>query len=254
MDLPFSMDKTIHIAAPPETVFSFFQDSARFERWWGAGSSVEPRVGGAVIIRFPNAVVVRGEYVEFSPPNRVVFTYGYEDPQKPIPPGGSRVTITLQAQGGGTLVSLVHALPNGAVRDAHVQGWRHQLGQFSNAVGALLVDAPNRLVDTILDAWSQPDAARRRALLEPILTADARLRETYGALDGLDEIVTHLGVRQQFFPNQPLQRAGDALHAHGSVLAACVTPQDQQFSLVLRVDGHGRVVELTGFARPAARA
>ena len=44
--LPHSLDRTVTIQAPPETVFRFFQDSARWARWWGAGSTIDPKVGG----------------------------------------------------------------------------------------------------------------------------------------------------------------------------------------------------------------
>ncbi len=45
MNLPYSMDRSILIQADADTVFSFFTDSARWAVWWGAGSTIEPRVG-----------------------------------------------------------------------------------------------------------------------------------------------------------------------------------------------------------------
>ena len=46
--------------------------------------------------------------VEVAPPERIVFTYGYAS-GRPIPPGGSRVTIRLETEGRGT--QLVPAQP-----------------------------------------------------------------------------------------------------------------------------------------------
>jgi uncharacterized protein YndB with AHSA1/START domain len=245
--LPFSLERSIFIGAPPALVFSFFQDSALFARWWGAGSSVDPRVGGEVVIRFPNAVVVRGAFLELDPPRKVVFTYGYDDPTKPIAPGGSTVTVTLQPQTHGTLVTLSHALATPEVRDTHVQGWRHQLGQFSAAVGTVLAGEDlHARVDRLLTAWSAPDAAQRRAILEALVTPEVRLRERYGALDGLEEVVIHLGVLQRFFPGQAPQRVGDAVECHGRVLFQ----SSGGGSWVLQLSGDGRVSDITSFARP----
>ena len=104
------LDRTVTIAARRETVFRYFTDSERFAAWWGAGSRIDPRPGGAVHIRFPNAVVAGGEVVEITPVERVAFTYGFESGQ-PIPIGASRVTITLEEVARGTVVRLRHELP-----------------------------------------------------------------------------------------------------------------------------------------------
>ena len=46
----FQLDRIVTIGARPETVFSFFTDSARWAAWWGAGSSIEAHPGGQVRI------------------------------------------------------------------------------------------------------------------------------------------------------------------------------------------------------------
>ena len=88
MELPHRLDRTILIEAPRETVFRYFTDNTRWSAWWGAGSTIDARPGGRVLIRYPNAVEATGEVVEVSPPERIIFTYGYAPPALP-PPGGS---------------------------------------------------------------------------------------------------------------------------------------------------------------------
>ena len=61
------VERTVTIAARRETVFRYFTDSERFAAWWGAGSTIEPRAGGAVHVRYPNGVVAGGEVVEIAP-------------------------------------------------------------------------------------------------------------------------------------------------------------------------------------------
>ena len=54
--LPHRLDRTVVIQAKPETVFSFFTDSDRWASWWGVGSTIEPRAGGQMYIRYPGNV------------------------------------------------------------------------------------------------------------------------------------------------------------------------------------------------------
>src|SRR5579864_6518590 len=109
------LERTLVIEATRPTVFRFFTDTARWAGWWGAGSAIDARPGGRVLIRYPNGVQVLGEVIEITSPERIVFTYGYET-GKPIPPGASRVTITLEAVGGGTRLRLAHAFAEAEVR------------------------------------------------------------------------------------------------------------------------------------------
>ncbi|HEY6552884.1 MAG TPA: SRPBCC family protein, partial [Vicinamibacteria bacterium] len=118
--LEHALERSILICATRRTVFSYFTDSRRFADWWGEGSHIEARPGGAMHIRYPNGVAASGQVLEIVPDERVVFTFGYDDPGKPIPPGGSRVTVTLEDRPEGTLVTLRHDLPTALVRDQHV--------------------------------------------------------------------------------------------------------------------------------------
>ena len=86
-DLPFVVDRDVLIHARVATVFRFFTDSALFARWWGAGSTIEPRAGGVVRIVYPNAAVASGVVQEIVPGRSIVFSYGYEGAGKPIAPG-----------------------------------------------------------------------------------------------------------------------------------------------------------------------
>ena len=78
--------------------------------------------------------IARGEYVLIEPPQRVVFTFGWEGEGHPIPPGSSTVEVTLMPDGDGTVVRQVHRdLPADALAD-HAQGWEHYLSRLVQAV------------------------------------------------------------------------------------------------------------------------
>src|SRR5271166_1868074 len=132
-ELPHQLNRTVVIKAKPETVFGFFTDSARWANWWGAGSTIDAKPGGKVYIRHANGIESLGEVLEVSPPERIVFTYGFAS-GNPIPPGSSRVTIRLEPDEEGTRLHLFHEFAEAGPRDEHVQGWRFQLSLFGNAV------------------------------------------------------------------------------------------------------------------------
>ena len=82
--LPYQLDRVITIDAPPKTVFSFFSDTERWARWWGAGSTIDARPGGKVLIHHANGVEVVGEVLAIEPPTSITFTYGFAS-GTPIP-------------------------------------------------------------------------------------------------------------------------------------------------------------------------
>lgn len=73
--LACSHDRAIDICARRATVFRFFTDPERFARWWGAGSTIEPVIGGRVVIRYPDGSTASGTLQAIVPDERA-FTYG----------------------------------------------------------------------------------------------------------------------------------------------------------------------------------
>jgi len=215
--LDFALDRTVTIAARRETVFRYFTDSERFAAWWGKGSTIEPRPGGTVHIRFPGDAVAGGEVIEIVPPERIVFSYGFES-GKPIPIGASRVTITLEETAGGTLVKLRHELPNAEVRDEHVQGWRYQLSVFANVVAKEAHAGAAGLADRFFACWAETDAEKRRGELAAIAVPELAFRDPYSCTSGIDDLNAHIAAGQRFMPGVVLERQGDARSCQGLAL------------------------------------
>jgi uncharacterized protein YndB with AHSA1/START domain len=215
--LDFALDRTVTIAARRETVFRYFTDSERFAAWWGQGSTIDPRPGGAVRIRFPNAIEAGGEVVEMTPPERIVFTYGFASGE-PIPIGASRVTIALEETKHGTLVRLRHELPSAAVRDEHVQGWRYQLAVFANVVAKEAHAGAGALADRYFACWGETDAAARRAELAAIASEELAFRDPYSCTSGIDDLNAHIAASQRFMPGVVLARIGEPRQCQGLAL------------------------------------
>ena len=249
--LPHALDRDVIIRARPATVFRFFTDSTLWASWWGAGSTIDARPGGRVYIRHPNAVEASGEVLELDPPRRIAFTYGYPAGQ-PIPPGASLVTIRLDDDPHGTRLRLRHEFAEAGVRDHQVQGWRYQLAVFANVVAEhLLRDAAAGRVDAWFAAWSEPDAARRQALLDPVLSPAIRFRDRFSLIEGRADLDPHLAAVHAFMPGSRLERTGEVRHCQGTVLADWVArgadgAERARGTNVFQFDADGRIAEVVG--------
>jgi len=126
----------VRIAARPETVFGFFTDPEKMVQWKGTRAELDPRPGGLYRVEINEQAIARGEYVELDPPHTVIFSWGWEGQEAgggehAVPPGSSRVEISLTPDGEGTLVRLRHLdLPEQA-REIHGQGWDLYLGRLA---------------------------------------------------------------------------------------------------------------------------
>lgn len=133
-----AVEREVRIAARPETVFEFFTDQEKQLLWMGRRAELDARPGGIYLVEINDQSTARGEFVEIDAPNRVVFTFGWEGQEAGsgvhgVPPGSSRVEITLEPEGDGTLVRLRHfGLPEEA-REMHGQGWQLYLGRLEIA-------------------------------------------------------------------------------------------------------------------------
>lgn len=126
-----TIEQTVRIAAPPETVWSFWTEPARLAEWWGVEAEVEPVPGGRYRVVMEEGPVMLGQLTELDPPHRLVFTFGWEQnaPGEPLAPGSTRVEVTLRADGNGTELVLRHSdMPVTHAPD-HDHGWKHVIGE-----------------------------------------------------------------------------------------------------------------------------
>jgi uncharacterized protein YndB with AHSA1/START domain len=128
------IEREVRIDASPETVFEFFVDPEKMTQWKGRRADLDPQPGGIYRVEINDQAVARGEYVTVEPPDRVVFTWGWEGQESgphAVAPGSSRVEISLQPDGDGTIVRLRHFdLPEESL-EIHGQGWDLYLGRLA---------------------------------------------------------------------------------------------------------------------------
>jgi uncharacterized protein YndB with AHSA1/START domain len=133
-----AVEREVVIAARPETVFEFFTDPEKQVLWMGRRAELDPRPGGIYRVEISDQIVGIGEFLEVHAPTRVVFSFGWEGQEAGqgehgVPPGSSRVEVTLAPEGEGTLVRLRHLYLPEQAREMHGQGWQLYLDRLQIA-------------------------------------------------------------------------------------------------------------------------
>lgn len=138
---PVSLVVERRIDAPPERVFDAWLDPTCARRWLFATPDgemerveINPRVGGRFQFdeRRGSALAEHfGEYLEIERPHRLVFSFAAVRDS-----GYTKVTVTVVAQGNGSLLTLVHEMdPEWAeFADRTRQGWAMILDGLARTV------------------------------------------------------------------------------------------------------------------------
>ncbi len=122
---------SIHISAPPQSVFAYFTEPEAIVRWMGEYAVLDARPGGEFTVDVRGAPV-RGRYLELEPPHRLVVSWGYAGSDA-LPPGASTVEVRFSGQGGGTLVELEHRDLPASDAPGHREGWDHYLARLAES-------------------------------------------------------------------------------------------------------------------------
>ena len=126
-------ERTLSIAASPDTVWEFFVDPDKLRRWKGIDADLDPRPGGNYRCQVIPGHTALGEFVELDRPRRLVFTWGW-DGQDAVPPGTSTIEVELTPEGDGTSLRFVHKdLPGAEQVASHAHGWDHYLDRLGIA-------------------------------------------------------------------------------------------------------------------------
>ena len=122
----------IRVEASRETIFPFLIEPEKMIRWMGLQAQAEAEPGGLYRVVVNDANTARGEFVEIDPPNKVIFTWGWEEAGASVSAGESTVEISLEEDGDATLVRLTHVgLPTEESRKRHAHGWHHYMPRLA---------------------------------------------------------------------------------------------------------------------------
>lgn len=134
------LTREVLVKAEPSTIYELLLDPAK-QSWLGTEYELDARPGGIYKVNVSGEHPALGEFVEVVVNEKLVFTFGWNEPGHPIPAGSTQVSITLIPDGDETLVRLVHSgLPEDAISD-HEYGWQHFLDRLAIvANGGVIVD------------------------------------------------------------------------------------------------------------------
>jgi uncharacterized protein YndB with AHSA1/START domain len=129
------------INAPPAKIYQAWTDPQKMMRWYAPADAetlraeTDARVGGRfrVLMRTADGEEhdVSGVYREVVRDEKLVFTWQWRSK----PEWESLVTVTLQRDGEGTILTLIHEqLPDDAERDGHRNGWTGAIEKLARVV------------------------------------------------------------------------------------------------------------------------
>ena len=125
------LTKQVSINAPASTVYKYLTDPSLIAEWMGQMAVFDPFEGGDYRVVINESTIASGKVVELEQDKRVVFTFGWESDESPVPSGSSTVEITLEERDGVTLVELNHTGLMAAAVAGHGEGWDHYMGRLA---------------------------------------------------------------------------------------------------------------------------
>ncbi len=123
---------------------------------------------------------------------------------------------------------------------------------FANVVADQVNAGAADTVDAWFSAWAVANEQDRERALSKAVTPNVQFCDRFSLVDGLQDLVPHVGAAQRFMPGIRLQRKGNIRHCQGTVLADWVAvTTDGQVRMtganVFVLGRDGRIASVTGF-------
>jgi uncharacterized protein YndB with AHSA1/START domain len=140
-----TIEREVHIEAPPEVVFDVISQPEHIRDWWSAETDIEPVSGSASELTWRDEAsgrvdVVPITVVDVEPPHRFSFRWTQGRDEVATPSNSLLVTFELSPSGGGTVLRLTEtgfrergweiAVLEEAYQD-HVTGWDFYLPRIA---------------------------------------------------------------------------------------------------------------------------
>jgi len=140
----YSLQVSRVIPAPRERVFRAWIDPEKLTQWWGpenvqcVGAEVDQRVGGnyKITLKGEQGVPfsVMGSYIEISEPERLIFTWNWEDDDMALEQE-TQVAVHFKDLDGKTEVTIEHTkFLDEEMKNNHQGGWTNLLAKLESAL------------------------------------------------------------------------------------------------------------------------
>jgi uncharacterized protein YndB with AHSA1/START domain len=131
------------VAATPGEVYYAFTHAIGLTEWMCDFATVAPRPGGRIYLWWHGDFYSAGEYVSLEKNKSIVFTW-----RSRLDPAASLVTVTIKEKEDGSLVSLVHTVPEGPYWNDHAQSFEQEwAGTLANLAQVLETGLDKRTFD-----------------------------------------------------------------------------------------------------------
>lgn len=109
------------VKASPKIIYEAFTRSMLLHEWLCDFATVNPRPGGRMYLWWNGNFYSAGEYLELEENKSVKFTW-----QARFDPAASEITVSILPMEAGTLVRLVHSVPDGPEWEKRVDGFKSE--------------------------------------------------------------------------------------------------------------------------------
>jgi uncharacterized protein YndB with AHSA1/START domain len=120
----------------PAELFRDWVDPTRLQAWWGPEASVDLRVGGTYVFRWPKLnAVLRGQYRTVETDRALAFSWAWDEE----PSRRTDVSLSFTSDGAtGTILEVIQGPYSTDPRDRelrqqHLDGWRYHLPKLAVA-------------------------------------------------------------------------------------------------------------------------
>ena len=133
--------------AQPHAVFEAWTSANVLRHWWAPGpdwetpiAEADVRVGGRlrIVMRSPDGEEFGGggEYIEVTPPERLVFTWTWEGHEGHE--GSQLIEVDFSDKGDGTTTVVVtnRGLRDAESKESHLEGWQGSLANLERVLAA----------------------------------------------------------------------------------------------------------------------
>lgn len=129
------------INAPKEKIFNAWTHPEQIKRWFAPGNMTVPFAEGEAVIGGHYKIQMKndkneifttyGQYKEIIPNQKLVFTWGWEGPDR----HETLVTLELTERDGGTELTLTHErFIDAAQKNHHAEGWEGCLANLADRI------------------------------------------------------------------------------------------------------------------------
>ena len=121
------------LPGPMERVWAHLTQPDKLAGWYDAGSTIEPREGGALIL---NGGHIRGVVTQWRPPVKLAHTWNVFGPGESVSAyPESYLTLELAAEAGEVLLTLTHLPVLERFEPQNAMGWATFLDILSDTLG-----------------------------------------------------------------------------------------------------------------------